>query len=207
MKTRTGSFTLIELLVVIVIICILAGLLYPAVLTAIQRAEISRASAEARHLANAFESYRTELMYWPVLPNSNRYSAAQLAGSNDIAIDSLLMKRMAYLADPELGYFAWWLWSVQPVKKQQRAYLAYNTNQFRTCYDAQLGTNLFLVDSWGNPWQIRFDMDEDNQVPNPFGGAPVRASVIVWSAGPDHTNETTGGETARRNRDNPRSWQ
>ncbi|MDZ4816375.1 MAG: type II secretion system protein [Verrucomicrobiota bacterium] len=62
---RKRGFTLIELLVVIAIIGILAGLLFPAVLSAKKQAKIAQASVEVTQLATALNLFYNEYQYWP----------------------------------------------------------------------------------------------------------------------------------------------
>lgn len=74
MKTVTSrqkyGFTLIELLTVIAIIAILVGLLFPAIRSAIQKAEKSKAQAAVTGLATAFRAFYTEYGRWPGNPNT-----------------------------------------------------------------------------------------------------------------------------------------
>ena len=64
MRKRKG-FTLIELLIVIAIILILVAIALPNFLEAQIRARVTKAKAEIRTLATAFEAYRTDWPYYP----------------------------------------------------------------------------------------------------------------------------------------------
>lgn len=59
------GFTLIEMLVVIAVIGILAGLIMTAVSASIKRGRETKASAEARNIATAWEAYLREYSVWP----------------------------------------------------------------------------------------------------------------------------------------------
>jgi prepilin-type N-terminal cleavage/methylation domain-containing protein len=63
---RKGAFTLIELLIVIAIIAILALIAVPNFLEAQTRAKVSKAQADMRTLATAFESYFTDYNAYPM---------------------------------------------------------------------------------------------------------------------------------------------
>ena len=72
---KQRAFTLIEILVVISIIGVLAGLLFPAISSAIRSAQKAKATAEARNLSAAFQAFYTEFGYWPT-NNQNCYNIA-----------------------------------------------------------------------------------------------------------------------------------
>jgi prepilin-type N-terminal cleavage/methylation domain-containing protein len=59
------AFTLIELLIVVAIIAILAAIAVPNFLEAQVRAKVSRAKADIRSVATAFESYAVDNNYYP----------------------------------------------------------------------------------------------------------------------------------------------
>lgn len=63
--SKRSGFTLVEMLVVISIIALLAGLLFPAVGSAIRTAKRTRARNEVQGLVAAFQAYYTEFGYWP----------------------------------------------------------------------------------------------------------------------------------------------
>jgi prepilin-type N-terminal cleavage/methylation domain-containing protein len=65
LKAATRGFTLIELLVVISIIAILAGLLLTAGVGVQRNAAKKRAKAELVMVANAIDSYKSKLGYYP----------------------------------------------------------------------------------------------------------------------------------------------
>lgn len=62
--TIRRAFTLIELLTVVAIIAILVGLLFPAIGSAIKRAERAKAQATVTGLAVAFKGYYNEFGRW-----------------------------------------------------------------------------------------------------------------------------------------------
>ena len=64
-KQRRTAFTLIELLIVVAIIAILAAIAIPNFLEAQVRSKVSRAKADMRSLATAFEAYRVDNTHYP----------------------------------------------------------------------------------------------------------------------------------------------
>jgi len=65
MSPRIRAFTLIELLIVVAIIAILAAIAVPNFLEAQVRSKVSRAKADMRSLATAFEAYRVDSSGYP----------------------------------------------------------------------------------------------------------------------------------------------
>ncbi len=61
------AFTLIELLTVIAIIGVLIALLFPAIKSALGKAEASKAQTAIAGLSTAFQHYYTEYGKWPWL--------------------------------------------------------------------------------------------------------------------------------------------
>src|ERR1017187_9235950 len=59
------AFTLIELLTVIAIIGVLIALLFPAIKSALGKAETTKAQQGVSGLATAFKAYYTEYGRWP----------------------------------------------------------------------------------------------------------------------------------------------
>ena len=90
------AFTLIELLVVIVIIAILVALLFPAVKTALLKAEAAKAKTTILSIATAFKAFNTEYSRWPVtvtttapiVLNTNLFSAANGNTRNIVFLDT-----------------------------------------------------------------------------------------------------------------------
>ena len=66
MKTnRVNAFTLVELLVVIAIIGVLVSLLFPAIKTAILKAEAAKAKTTILGIATACKAFKSEYGVWP----------------------------------------------------------------------------------------------------------------------------------------------
>lgn len=149
------AFTLIELLVVIVIIAILVALLFPAVKTALLKAESAKAKTTILSIATAFKAFNTEYSRWPgnpATPTTPVLLTTNFFGSNygntrnivflDTASKDISTDGNGYILDP---------WK----------------NPYRIAFDYQYANS--IVNPYNPPG-----------TPN-----PISAGVIVWSCGPD----------------------
>jgi hypothetical protein len=63
----------------------------------------------------------------------------------------------------------------------------------------ELGTNSVvngnIVDDWGNPYHIAFDSNHVGTIK--IGNATIKATVAVWSDGPNRINENGTGDDIR----------
>jgi prepilin-type N-terminal cleavage/methylation domain-containing protein len=213
--TRTDrAFTLIELLTVIAIIAILAGLLFPAIKSALVRAEVVRAQNGIANLSHAFTAYYTEYGKWPI---------------NDIAP---LTTYNTYIIDQN---FVALLQGANPSTPPNASGYPYpnSSGAFQTIGSATLqgnprgihfldfkaadldGTGSF-VDPWKKPYYCRFDFSYTNSVQDPFTGGSVQptnlnAGFLIWSAGPDNQYDNNGDSIPNQipslvNKDNVKSW-
>lgn len=67
---NTKGFTLIELAVVLAIIAVLAAVLTPMVINYLDQARVSRATADAKTIAQAVQLYRKDVGFYPVYNSS-----------------------------------------------------------------------------------------------------------------------------------------
>jgi prepilin-type N-terminal cleavage/methylation domain-containing protein len=153
------GFTLIELLTVIAIIAILVGLLFPAIRTAISKAERAKAQTTVVGLASSFRAFYTEYGRWP--------SGGSQTGSSVTTN----------------------LFSSANGNVRNITFFDFNGRDL---------SGAELKDPWGQTYQVAFDTDYNDSIPNPFGGAAISAGVIVWSGGADGNLATAG--------DNVTSW-
>lgn len=207
-STRKRAFTLIELLTVVVVVLILVGLLLPALGAARTRIKKQRALAEIRQMVIGIQGFHSDVTRWPVyLMESGEdfvvshykslgYDAAYLA--NFFAERADLPMTQTALVRLQTGF-----------DRAVRNYLTVDSTNFTAISIGPSNvTTSVLCDPWGQPYFWRFDYDANGRIPNPFepgATSMVRASVLIWSAGPDRTSDTNG-ESSAANRDNLRSW-
>jgi prepilin-type N-terminal cleavage/methylation domain-containing protein len=203
---RANAFTLIELLTVIAIIGVLIALLFPAVKSALLKAETTKAQTAISGLATAFRAYYTEYGKWPIadINGPEIYDVTTplygiLKGEDGTAT----FGSVTYQGNPRHIVFL-------EFKAADLVVPSVNTTNF--------------VDPWKKVYHCNFDVGYVNQVPNPFvthNGLPapcpgpgcINAGFIVWSAGPDGQTDPTCGDPPGPyftspcvNKDNVKSW-
>src|SRR3954447_9976693 len=77
-RNRNG-FTLLELLVVIAIVVVLAGLLFPAVQSVLERAKKVQAKNDLTQIVTAVNAYYTEYGKYPIATTEDPLDRGQLA--------------------------------------------------------------------------------------------------------------------------------
>jgi prepilin-type N-terminal cleavage/methylation domain-containing protein len=209
------AFTMIELLVVIAIIAILAGLLLPAVIGGLKKAEITQAQTEIRLIEAAIKAYRVDYGKYPNEGPGND----ELYWGYDRLMDTLMGSNVpGSVAD--LLCVAGCNWRNQ--NPRERVYLQVSEKSIQT--NAPSGSTVWitvgknnlvvearrgeLADPWGNRYVAAVSMNHDGKVGNgrlEFGdGEVVPREVAVWSWGP-----TNQGSQCKPNKDDKthiRSW-
>jgi prepilin-type N-terminal cleavage/methylation domain-containing protein len=169
---RRSAFTLIELLVVVAIILILAGLLFPALMSALNKSRRMAALAEVKGIETAWKKYYQEYTGWPTLSDTN--NSLQLGGANAFLVNCL---RGADAAN----------------NPKQLVFMDFfHTNSVSDPYNPW-GSRDAALNTVSNYYYVKFDTDFDNVIPaatgsdplpNPQPSAAVRASVLVWTYDP-----------------------
>lgn len=169
------AFTLIELMVVIAILALLMGILFPALSSSIRSAKSSKATTEAKQIAEAVEMFYDEYAYMPVPRDDQGYRAGP--GDGDFGLEQ-----------------------VQPFTPEESRRIiqtlmavdeGYNNNDrlnpkkiiFLDMPEAELSGE--ILDPWGIQYHIKLDRDFNNRVEFMSDPDQYRARVIVASPGPD----------------------
>jgi prepilin-type N-terminal cleavage/methylation domain-containing protein len=173
--TKEAAFTLLELMVVIAIVVVLAGLLFPAVQSVLDRAKKVQAKNDLTQIVTAVNAFYTEYGKYP-LPSGasgDGYASGAITGTSSKAILDPL-RNLDPTLNPRLIVF------ISPAEDTTQA-----------SPKGKIGSDGQFHDPWGTAYGISVDADYDNQVPNPYGtdtGAgpvKIRQGVIAWSVGKD----------------------
>jgi len=203
------AFTLIELLTVIAIIGVLAGLLFPAIKSALQKAEIAKAQQGVSNLQTAFRAYYTEYGKWPVADTTS--NSTYLVDANFVALLQGVNNTSSVTGSTGWnGPFTPTYLSTSALQGNPRGI------HFLDFKAADLNPGSVFVDPWKQPYYACFDVTYANSILDPFTGGSVlktnlNAGVLIWSSGPDNQYDNNGdsiaGQTASPlNADNVKSW-
>jgi prepilin-type N-terminal cleavage/methylation domain-containing protein len=190
-----AAFTLIEMLTVIAIIGILAGLLFPAIKSALQRAEIAQAQNDIKTIETALKMFYIDYGRWP---NGNAgtydfsYGAFGLtgnyvqnhptvAGHSGYCENHWLMETLRGIPEtagesvsddltgpPYCGNGSPNITPPNLVNTRNTPYLSIPTKSLKLSTDSLPPNALYydFVDPWGNPYQITLDTTYDNVCSN-----------------------------------------
>lgn len=175
------GFTLIELLVVIAIIALLAGLLFPAIGSAMKTAKRAKAATIAQSIESAIVLYSSD--YGGKLPIASGYGGVDKFYEGDESKD-IMVVLMAIDTAPNAGHV------LNPTRK---VYL--DTEQA-----TDDGT---LLDPWGTQYGIKLDLNYDGAVSYQNKANEVhRKKAVVVSAGPDRDMDDIDDNIANVELDN-----
>ena len=172
--SRRQGFTLIELLVVIAIIGLLTAIVVPSVNGAFKSAKKARAMQMCKDIQGACQRYFSEYNRMPV-PKGTKHGQndAKYAEDNFEVIDILILSDDLKETD------------LPVVNPRSIRFLDMDAKTFETYNEDKTKG---LLDPWGNPYELYFDMNFDDVVD--LDSLEFRAKVGVRSFGPDGKEET-----------------
>lgn len=172
---RSRGFTLIELLVVVTIVGLLAAILVPAIVGAVNSAKHARVMRQVSDLEGAIKRYLAEYGKMPVPAGDNGGPDKLYVGAEQAAIVEILIN------------------STDDTKLNPReiVFLDLDPNAFGVKTVGAMKTLLRsgtpYKDPWGQDYGILMDLNFDEKI-DLAGG--IRAKVGVYSLGPDKKNFT-----------------
>ena len=192
---RMAGFTFMELMMVIILITILAGMLFPSVISIQDRARKVQAKNDLTQIVNAVNAFNTEYGVYPSTFAPEMTYDGLNGNTNDKLFNALRGSNLDTTTNPRNVVFI----SPPPAKKQVGG----------------IGTDGQYYDPWGKPYVIRLDTNFDNVIINPYtqnaGFAGVNAGVIAWSFGTDKLSASVPGPAPDKNtgtdKDDVISWQ
>ncbi|MCX7008406.1 MAG: hypothetical protein NTY53_14350, partial [Kiritimatiellaeota bacterium] len=194
-----------------------AGLLLPAVIGGIKKADITQAQTECKLIAAAMNAYRSDYGKWPAEYPGRATSKAAYWDYADV-ISTLRGSNKTGTVQDQLG-LSGNNWANQNPK--QRIYLQVsersivtNTSGTAGTYSGSIAANDYpyaatagmLADPWGNKYVVLPDWDMDGEIKGADGETSIRASVAVWSWGPNPTPGPNGTLESPTNTTHIRSW-
>lgn len=202
------AFTLIELLTVIGIIGVLVALLFPAIKSALIKAEVTRAQSAIANLSTAFRAYYTEYGKWPISDSVDQWN------EYNYVVDSNMV---ALLSGSDVGT----LTSPGPTIEQlgvvggtsPKAQFQGNPRRivFLQLKQSDIGNvpgcpGCYL-DPWKKAYYMKFDVTYGNTTADPFENTNywVSSGFLIWSDGPDN-QENQAGDGQGVNTDNVKNW-
>jgi prepilin-type N-terminal cleavage/methylation domain-containing protein len=187
------AFTLLELLVVIAMIAVLAGLLFPAIQSILERAKKVQAKNDLTQIVTAVNAYYTEYGKYPIATDDNPLNntadlfytlRAISTGAN--TGNSANPRQVIFISPPE------------------------DTSQANP--RGKIGSDGQYHDPWGTAYKVAINGTYDTQIDNPYhpdtgaGPAFIRQGTIGWSVGKDHQIGDNGDQKFAGS-DDVISWQ
>ena len=170
---HSPAFTLIELLVVIGIIALLAALLLPAVLGAIKKANVAKASNEVIALKVAIKAFYNDYNRYPDTATGDTSYGGPGGTANGTVIANLI--------------------ALSTLNTRGNCYIEISSDRLGGTSGGDGGGNNYF-DPWDCQYGITMDLNYDNKCTSIAGGGKgptANMGVVVWSAGPDGQTSAT----------------
>jgi len=166
-------------MMVVSIIAVLVALLFPAIKTALLKAETASSQVKAQMLVNAIAAWNTTYGTWPIV-----------GVKTNVAMTANFVKLLA-----------------GQISSCSDSWLGTNPNQikFLDLGKKDLDSNNNFVDAWQNIYQVVVDQTYANQVTNVLANTSYQANICVFTAGPDHQWDKLG-LASTNNADNILIW-
>ena len=184
---------------VIAIIVVLAGLLFPAVQSVLERAKKVQAKNDLTQIVTAVNAFYTEYGRYPIDSTITTDAAATFGGSTSSKT----------LFDELRGKTA-------NLNTRQIVFISPPEDSSQSNPKGKIGTDGQFHDPWASTYWIRMDANYDNTVDNAYtdgsaGGDPsanyaLRIGAIAWSLGKDGTLGSSGNNKFTGS-DDVISWQ
>ena len=150
-------------LVLITIVAVVAAIAVPAFSAVARQAKVKSSRTLAQQVIVGALGYQAEYSRWPADPGS----------------DGALVRTTGALVAVLTGTDS---------QANPRAVSFMGAFRPASSASAGLAPDGSLVDAWGEPFYLAFDVDGDGSVPNPDPASPLTSlghPIIVFSAGPD----------------------
>jgi prepilin-type N-terminal cleavage/methylation domain-containing protein len=185
-RFRDKAFTLLELMVVMAIIVVMAGLLFPAVQSVLERAKKVQAKNDLTQIVTAVNAFYTEYGKYPLPSSVTADSSATYGPGGSSTENGDFMKELRGITNS--------------INTRQIVFI--NPPDAKDQTNPRSGSKITTAgyyDPWGTEYAIAMDADYDNQItPNPYGNSngagasPLRQGAIAWSLGRDNKLGTNG---------------
>jgi len=174
-RFKNKAFTLIELLVVIGIVAVLLGMIFPAYFGIQEKAKVTKAKVEVKNLETAFKNYLDIYRAWP----------SGIDGDRPYTIEDNRY---------DVPFFSMLQGTDKTTNPQGVSFYEFSSTNNSRVYDPW--TNPGQGDPCAHIYYVMFDANYDNKISGNMEGhvLDVYRSVIVWSSGPNGTNEYGEGD-------------